>query len=162
MGLDWGSVPAWVGSILTGSSILIASLTYRRSVQDRRDEQLNRARAQAAKVSAWVNRGDIKVFLQNANDTAVKARVFFEERLDDEESAYLEEHVGPNQRKSSRTPSWLDVDEPITPALLIVDGVGAVWLRHSNGKLDRLNEEDRASLERKLDSTINDHFWVRE
>jgi hypothetical protein len=44
--VDWGSVPAWVGSVLTGVSLLIAATAYRRSVNEK-------TREQAGEVSAW-------------------------------------------------------------------------------------------------------------
>jgi hypothetical protein len=40
--VKWGDIPAWVGSILTGTSLLIAALSYRRSVMDK--ERTKRAR----------------------------------------------------------------------------------------------------------------------
>src|SRR3954447_4179578 len=48
-GLDWGNVPAWVGAVLTSTSLLVAALTYRRSVDDKE-------RDQASNVAAWVAR----------------------------------------------------------------------------------------------------------
>ncbi|MEU3618860.1 hypothetical protein ABZ725_42045 [Streptomyces sp. NPDC006872] len=48
---DLGTVPAWVGSILTGGSLLFAAITFSRS---RGDEK----RAQASKVGAWVSQED--------------------------------------------------------------------------------------------------------
>jgi hypothetical protein len=46
-GLDWGNVPAWIGSVLTSGSVLIAALAYRRSV-------LDRERGQASQIGAWL------------------------------------------------------------------------------------------------------------
>ncbi len=66
LALDWGSVPAWLGSILTGSSLVIAALAYRRSVLDKEREQ-------AAKITAWfelTERGPI-VRLRNSSDGAI-------------------------------------------------------------------------------------------
>ena len=152
MKLDWGNVPAWVGSILTGSSILIASLTYRRSVRDKREERLNQEREQASKVSAWIDQSQWRVFLQNANDAAVKARVYFEDPSQDWIAAYDEKSLGPDERfmaimPTGPSPQWNS--RPSAPALLIVDAAGAIWLRHSSGKLDRLNQQDRARLEKE-------------
>src|SRR6185437_3359668 len=99
MELDWGNVPAWIGSILTGSSILIAALTYRRSVEDRE-------RAQAAKVTAWVDIGAEKIFLRNSSDSAVRARVFFEDLPNGQsEVATTELQLGPRMRASNSMPS---------------------------------------------------------
>src|SRR5262245_48009031 len=47
LGLDWGNVPAWVGSLLTGTSLLVAALTFRRAVGEARRDQVS-------KVSAWL------------------------------------------------------------------------------------------------------------
>jgi hypothetical protein len=47
LGLDWGNVPAWIGTIVTSSSFAVAALSFRRSV-------LDKERAQASNVAAWV------------------------------------------------------------------------------------------------------------
>ena len=45
--MDLGSVPDWIGSVLTGGSVFIAALAYRRSV-------LDRERRQASQIGAWL------------------------------------------------------------------------------------------------------------
>jgi hypothetical protein len=45
--VKWGDVPAWIGALLTGTSLLIAAISYRRSV-------LDKERDQASKVAAWI------------------------------------------------------------------------------------------------------------
>ena len=45
--LDWGDVPAWVGTVVTSGAFTVAALSYRRSV-------LDKERAQASSVAAWV------------------------------------------------------------------------------------------------------------
>ncbi|SDM01278.1 hypothetical protein SAMN05660642_01328 [Geodermatophilus siccatus] len=47
LGLDWGNVPTWIGTIVTSSSFTVAALSYRRSV-------LDKERAQASSIAAWV------------------------------------------------------------------------------------------------------------
>jgi hypothetical protein len=47
IGLDWGNVPGWVGTVVTSTSVTIAALSYRRSVFDRQ-------RQQASFIAAWV------------------------------------------------------------------------------------------------------------
>lgn len=47
-GLDWGTVPAWAGSVLTSGSILIAALAYRRNVRDKEADQ-------ATNIYAWTD-----------------------------------------------------------------------------------------------------------
>jgi hypothetical protein len=152
MGLNWGDVPAWVGSILTGSSILIASLTYRRSVRDRRAEQLDRERAQVAMVSTWLEQG-ARLTVANASNSAVKLRVIFEDRLSGKpEIAYDELQIGPmgamTTERGLPLVSGLDLNYE-SPGLLIVDAAGAIWRRHSSGKVERLDEAGRDSLEQE-------------
>jgi len=48
LGWDWGTVPAWIGTVVTSSSVLIAAVAYRRSVLDKEREQ-------ASKVAAWTS-----------------------------------------------------------------------------------------------------------
>jgi hypothetical protein len=45
--MNWGDVPAWIGTITTSVSVLIAALAYRKSI-------LDKERGQASKVAAWV------------------------------------------------------------------------------------------------------------
>lgn len=156
MGLNWGDVPAWVGSILTGSSILIASLTYRRSVRDRRAEQLDRERVQVAMVSTWIEQG-ARLTVANASNSAVKLRVIFENRLSGKpEIAYGELQIGPmggmTTERGLPVGSGKDLNYE-SPGLLIVDAAGAIWRRHSSGKVERLDEAGRESLEQE---------WVEE
>jgi hypothetical protein len=47
LGLDWGNVPAWIGSTLTSGSLLIAATSYRRSVKDKEYDQ-------ASKIASWI------------------------------------------------------------------------------------------------------------
>jgi tetratricopeptide (TPR) repeat protein len=47
LGLDWGDVPTWIGSVVTSGSVLVAALAYRRSVSDKE-------RDQASQIGAWV------------------------------------------------------------------------------------------------------------
>jgi hypothetical protein len=162
--LDWGTVPAWVGAVLTGSSLLIASLSYRRSVEERREERLSQERAQAVKVSAWFDRESRQVFLQNASDAAVNVRVFFEKQLINGRLSVTSSEVtlGPDQRISSyELPSWLlsSIQQPPRSALVIIDAAGVVWLRNSDGKLDRLDERDRSRLNQNLEPSVYRLDW---
>jgi len=59
LGLDWGNVPAWIGTVVTSTSASIAALSYRRSVLDKEREQ-------ATKVAAWVTE------VQGADGNAVR------------------------------------------------------------------------------------------
>jgi hypothetical protein len=35
LALNWGDAPAWIGSVVTSGSVLMAALAYRRSVLDK-------------------------------------------------------------------------------------------------------------------------------
>jgi hypothetical protein len=153
LGLDWGNVPAWVGSVLTGSSILIASLTYRRSVEDKRREQQDRERLQAANVSAWIDLPNGRVYLQNSNDVTIKARIFLEPHIEGQSSVVFQEvPIGPKQKVHNELPGWATYlrEDSETPSVLIVDSAGAIWIRDSRGKLDRILEQDRTNMEEGL------------
>jgi len=39
LGLDWGNVPAWTGSILTSGSLIVAASAFRHSVRSKQGEQ---------------------------------------------------------------------------------------------------------------------------
>jgi hypothetical protein len=49
--LNWGDVPTWIGSVITSVSVLVAAISYRRSVIDKE-------RNQASKVGAWFVKTD--------------------------------------------------------------------------------------------------------
>ena len=92
--MDWGTVPAWVGSLLTGFSLLIAAITYLRSAEERRRENAENARAQAALVSSWpvnVRRWQVR----NGNTVAVSVQAL----IDD---SHLSEPVASWRRSGTR------------------------------------------------------------
>jgi hypothetical protein len=153
LGLDWGNVPAWVGSLLTGSSLLIAALTYRRSVAERAREQSDRERSQAANVSAWVvniRRAQVR----NGNDVAVVIQAFFEE--DGLLAASDQVTLAPGETHALRLPPEYErVAErsgrlALVPSLVLVDSAGRSWLRTRDGGLERLSAQRRATVERRL------------
>src|SRR5262245_50418814 len=77
-GLDavqWGNVPSWIGSVLTSTSLLMASFSYRHSVAERTRAQADRESSQAAKVSTWMVSGR-QARISNANEVAVVIRAF--------------------------------------------------------------------------------------
>lgn len=66
---DWGSVPGWIGSLITSGSLVVATATYRKSVRDQRAEQ-------ALKVVTWSVEGaddsrTRRVFLANRSNHAI-------------------------------------------------------------------------------------------
>lgn len=52
-GIDWGTVPSWVGSIGTVVALLLGVLTLRSELKQRRHDREMTRRAQASLVTAW-------------------------------------------------------------------------------------------------------------
>jgi hypothetical protein len=157
-GLDWGNVPAWVGSILTGTSLMIASLTYRRSVKEKEREQTDRERGQASKVTTWLGHGRDDAWVENSNDVAVSVQIFM--RRGDEIDSSDVIGLGPNEKRSYalaphayyeyRASVGARGDTLPPPSLMIVDSSGRCWLRDEVGQLTALDETARARLEAEL------------
>jgi hypothetical protein len=68
--LDWGSVPGWVGSVLTVTSVLVAVIAYRKRVQEIISDY-------ARQVTAWRDEGTPTVHVKNNSRRAVYAVVLF-------------------------------------------------------------------------------------
>jgi hypothetical protein len=66
VGIDWGSVPDAVGSLLTGASFVVAALAYRRSVADKESTQ-------AGLVCAWFELDDDDVLVLRVRNGAQQA-----------------------------------------------------------------------------------------
>ncbi|MFI6904871.1 hypothetical protein ACIBKY_26660 [Nonomuraea sp. NPDC050394] len=65
--LEWGRVPEYIGSVMAGTSAVVAALVYRRSV-------LERERDQASRVAAWVEEADEgrqKLYVANRSDASI-------------------------------------------------------------------------------------------
>jgi len=177
LGADWGTVPAWIGSILTGSSILLATLTYRRSVRDRAHEQEYREGEQARRISAWIDTNNYCVCIENSNDVALRVQAYFEFRLDsaDKGAGFKEVAAPPRQRILADMAQLGEVPqvEPLqlgevpqvaplfnsTPALLILDAAGCSWLRDGTGSLRKLFELAKGSLKKSLEGRIVPTEW---
>lgn len=74
--LDWGTVPAWTGSILTSGSIFVAALAYRRNLKDKEADQ-------ATNIYAWTDRlrgdGERRLRVRNGSQSivySIEARAF--------------------------------------------------------------------------------------
>lgn len=135
--VEWGNVPAWVGSILTGSSLIIAAITYVRSAQERRRENAEKARAQAALVSSWpvnVRRWQVR----NGNTVAVSVQA-----LIDGDNRSEPVVLYPSETRAIRLPAGVEVGTTFLP-LLIVDSFGRRWIRHGAGELVEVTERDSA------------------
>ena len=157
LGLDWGTVPAWTGSILTSGSILVASIAYRRSVHDKEAEQ-------ASKVYAWIDEakpsenGEGRVLrIRNSSDSlvyALSALPFGAERVELAELPQTSEYHLPlasvdsgllRRTYSLRYPALflrltssveLQNSEP-SPLLQFRDSGGRWWERDAKGNLRR-------------------------
>lgn len=132
LGWDWGNVPSWVGSVLTGSSLGIAAVTYWRASGDRRRALDEAERAQAARVSMWwVN--PRKAFVRNGNEVAVTVRAF----LPDGPVTSDRLGLGPGETRTLQLAAGLD-DAPGSVALTVVDSYGRAWIKRADGTLERI------------------------
>jgi hypothetical protein len=156
LGGDWGSVPAWVGSVLTGTSLMIAALSYRRSVAERTREQWDRERRQAAKVSTWVVNSR-RALIQNGNDMAITIQAF----VDNATLLAASDRVSfaPGATRQVALPYEYErmVQESghigPAPSLLILDSSGREWVRTETGELDSIDDEERRRLSERLQTT---------
>jgi hypothetical protein len=158
LGLDWGDVPTWIGSIVTSTSVAVAALSYRRSV-------LEKERGQASLVTAWValreQNGEHLRVLQVSN--ASEASVYeVGVRFDRGKNNFVPELPGkatvsfglpPDKAGFSGTAIWdntagkfvellgWEVTTERAPAdLEFRDAVGRIWRRSPDGSLTRLRE----------------------
>ncbi len=157
LGLDWGNVPAWVSSVLTSGSVMVASFAYRKNVLDKEAEQ-------ASKVYARVDRhgtGDTATRLlrvRNGSDSAIFAvsvSPFDEGRITLTELPALSEYhldlkpldrdklkqafeVGQRLLLLFRLTYRVELQkvEPL-PGLAFRDSAGRWWARDARGKLKR-------------------------
>ncbi len=157
-GWDWGNVPSWIGSVLTSTSLLIAAVSYRRSVKDKAREQWDREREQAGKVSAWVI-SSRRALIRNGNDVAVAIQAFFDRPG---LFAVSDLHTfAPAETRELTLPYDYErmVQGPgqprFGPSLVIVDSAGRTWVRTDRGNLRPLADTDRDELHRRLDETPN-------
>ena len=144
MGLNWGDVPAWVGSVLTGVALLIAAITYRKSVHDSE-------RAQASMVTVWVQSasGAETVHVKNDSNSSVYAVTAYYggESGSKNTSPYYRDDlkklgrwasVGPGEEKSAPYKRNLLFD-PEIPSLYFRDSNGVDWIRDYRARLERHN-----------------------
>src|SRR6266508_2079000 len=167
--LDWGNVPAWAGSILTSSSLLIAALSYRRSV-------LDKERDQASKVAAWVVLADSSesqkrmLRVSNSRDASIYEITV---RLRETPEVFLEELPAkttttielPAARSSSKietsgiavrllfieasvTTETLSQESP--PELEFCDALGRWWKRIPRGQLKRIQSRRRTTYRSRI------------
>jgi hypothetical protein len=131
LGWDWGNVPSWVGSLLTGSSLTLAAVTYARSSGDRHRAIEETERGQAARVSIWwLN--PRKAMVRNGNDVAVTVRVLVGDSAASEQLG-----LGPDETRGLLLPDGLDGQSGAV-ALTIVDSHGRSWIRRADATLDRV------------------------
>jgi hypothetical protein len=150
--LDWGNVPAWVGSTLTGTSLLIASVSYRQNV-------VERTKKQAVQVTAWFTPAgeeldaigtkatEDTVFVRNASDAAVYLVVL---NHDDgtpgtpPQGVSTWRSIGPQTTVS--TPSLMGPTQLLPSALTFVDATGRPWRRQRTGVLSGPKRRQRSSV----------------
>lgn len=159
----WGSVPAWISSIFTSASVLIAAIAYRTSVSDKEREQ-------ASKVTVWSSRSllppaagiqvepkykDVTVTAKNASEVAIRNAQAVLEISGKEvkggtnKLAWVRARqnwnlgdLGPTQVE---TATFSGVIAVAVIELTFVDGAGRSWHRDGYGKLTKMSSGLRGS-----------------
>ena len=149
--LNWGDVPTWVGSVMTGAALLVAAFTYRRSVHDG-------AREQAKAITVWVT-GDSStaegqtVHVRNGGAAAAySVAIYYLEQgrfpPDYRSPYYLVgstgtgfiklgtwASLGPGEEKTAHLERGLS--DPAIPWLYFRDSDGVDWIRDYRARLTR-------------------------
>jgi hypothetical protein len=149
--LDWGTVPAFVGGLVTAVSALIAVMSYRRKLSDEKQEQ-------AARVAAWVDESNEgfqrvrRLHLVNRGDDAIYGVVITTAegevrklaKLLAKESAVAvlttEEGISVRINESDSKSRYEEVFSTSWPTIGFVDAMGRVWNRDSRGRLHSVRE----------------------
>lgn len=158
LGLNWGDVPTWIGSLVTSAAAAVAALAYRRSILDQEG-------VQASSIAAWVGlrRGDNGVqhhllLVRNGSDfpvyevsvqlprlpeplwlEQVPAKTIAEQDLPSEDSALGEPMVPFVNLPVRRFLRQEFVSGPL-PEVEFRDSTGRLWRRDKDGRLTRLRE----------------------
>ncbi|TQN43860.1 hypothetical protein FHU33_3328 [Blastococcus colisei] len=162
LGLDWGNVPTWIGTIVTSSFFTVAALSYRRSV-------LDRERAQASTVAAWIARRsgedrtqhratgttDRVLLVHNGSDSPVSevnVRVpgtALPYRLDQVPAKATSERELPRERAgmlikfaTGNVATGYEVSGGPLPEVEFRDAAGRLWKRDKDGRLIPLRLAD--------------------
>lgn len=156
-GLDvnWGDVPTWVGSVLTGVALLIAAFTYRKSVRDGQ-------RDQAKNITVWVTdeqpgKGPIRQFtrskltfrVKNGSDAAIYAVTLYYRDEDRKASKFFSPYydsnlvqigsvssLGPGEEREATFERYKP-SNPQIPWLYFRDANGVDWIRDYRARLKR-------------------------
>src|SRR4051794_33457602 len=104
MHLDWGAVPAWVGALLTGSSLILA---LRIMLQDRRKGE----RAEALKVICWSGTAEVREMTTHVLNTAdrpvTNVSLVPDVGMREEPESHMVAHViYPGEEELGRTPIY--------------------------------------------------------
>jgi hypothetical protein len=155
--VSWGDVPTWIGSLVTSAAVVVAALTYRRSILDKEG-------AQAANVATWVGlrRGDDGVqhrllLVRNGSDAPVYEVSVQLPSLP--EPVWLEQVPATTlaEQDLPSADSWINAKIPFVnvpvhrhlrqdfvpgpqPELEFRDSAGRLWRRDRDGVLTRLRQ----------------------
>ena len=138
--IAWGSVPEWAGSLLTGSSLLIAALAYRRSVRDKETDQASKTVAWISMAAETTGSEDEKhlkthVFVRNSSKLPIRQATAWISFPDGKTLG--REHwdtILPEMtvRRPNNEYDWDD-----QPALQFLDAAGRWWHRDEKGHLNQ-------------------------
>jgi hypothetical protein len=154
--IDWGSVPAWVGSILTGSSLLIAANAYRLSVSERIQQQAMKVTAWIAEAGAELANGEKStqdmLYVRNASDAAAYFVVLQHSDVSTPGPTGISgwRSIGPETTVSAI--SGVPAGQLLPSALMFIDAGGQPWRRSRTGQLSRPARRKTSSAALALES----------
>jgi hypothetical protein len=172
LGLDWGNVPAWVGTIVTSSSFAVAALSYRRSVFDKE-------RAQASTVAALVTRrmredGTQRqvLLVSNGSDAPVYEvavhvlgipEPYWLEQVPAKETS--ERELLPKGARLTFSVDGVPIGDDLgavlgaLPQLEFRDAAGRWWTKDSDGRLMRLRPKVAGGSRRRGVTTVTSRLY---
>jgi hypothetical protein len=170
LGVQWGDVPTWVGSVMTGVALLVAATAYRKSVRDTE-------RTQASMVTIWVKQvnGAGTVHVKNSSDASVYAVTIYYGGKGASKAIspyYLVRKkesslkglgrwpsIGPGEEESAPF-KRSKVFDPEIPWLYFRDANGVDWTRDYRARLKRHNYTQALSELWYLGKPVGVLWWI--
>jgi hypothetical protein len=128
--VNWGDIPSGVGAILTGLSLLIAALSYRRSVR-------NSEMDQAKLVTAWIENEDAIPYAIIVVHNASNLPIYMVDAYLDDEETLKRFYIGTIfPGATSAVTTNISLTSALPPDKIgFIDAAGRQWTRSEDGAL---------------------------